>query len=42
VVELECSVVRLRSKMGSLRGVARVDGKVVCEGQMTFALADRP
>ncbi len=42
VVELEGSVLRLRSKMGSLRGVARVDGKVVCEGQMTFALADRP
>jgi len=34
--------VRLRSKMGSLRGVARVDGKVVCEGQMTFALGDAP
>jgi 3-hydroxyacyl-[acyl-carrier-protein] dehydratase len=42
VVELECSVVRLRSKMGALRGVARVGGQVVCEGQMTFALADRP
>jgi 3-hydroxyacyl-[acyl-carrier-protein] dehydratase len=38
-VMLEGTVVRLRSKMGSLRGVARVDGKVVCEGQMTFALA---
>jgi 3-hydroxyacyl-[acyl-carrier-protein] dehydratase len=38
-VELEGIVVRLRSKMGSLRGVARVDGHVVCEGQMTFALA---
>src|SRR5262245_52369560 len=38
-VMLEGTVVRLRSKMGSLRGVARVDGKVVCEGQMTFALS---
>jgi 3-hydroxymyristoyl/3-hydroxydecanoyl-(acyl carrier protein) dehydratase len=28
--------------MGSLRGVARVDGRVVCEGQMTFALGERP
>jgi hypothetical protein len=27
--------------MGALRGVARVDGQVVCEGQMTFALAER-
>ena len=41
VVELEGTVLRLRSKMGTLRGVARVDGHVVCEGQMTFALADR-
>jgi 3-hydroxyacyl-[acyl-carrier-protein] dehydratase len=41
-VLLEGIVVRLRSRMGTLRGVARVDGRVVCEGQMTFALADRP
>ena len=41
-VMLEATVVRLRAKMGTLRGVARVDGHVVCEGQMTFALADRP
>lgn len=40
-VLLEGLVVRLRSKMGSLRGVARVDGRIVCEGQMTFALAER-
>src|SRR5207249_6754655 len=41
-VMLEATVVRLRAKMGSLQGVARVDGKVVCEGQMTFALGDKP
>jgi 3-hydroxyacyl-[acyl-carrier-protein] dehydratase len=41
-VLLEGTVVRLRAKMGSLRGVARVDGRVVCEGQMTFALTERP
>jgi 3-hydroxyacyl-[acyl-carrier-protein] dehydratase len=41
-VFLEAIVIRLRSRMGSLRGVARVDGKVVCEGQMTFALGDAP
>jgi 3-hydroxyacyl-[acyl-carrier-protein] dehydratase len=40
-VLLEGLVVRLRAKMGSLRGVARVGGQVVCEGQMTFALAER-
>jgi 3-hydroxyacyl-[acyl-carrier-protein] dehydratase len=39
-VRLEGTVVRLRSKMGSLKGVARVDGKVVCEGLMTFALGE--
>lgn len=39
-VELEAIVVRLRSKMGSFRGVARVGGAVVCEGQMTFAMGD--
>jgi 3-hydroxyacyl-[acyl-carrier-protein] dehydratase len=41
-VRLEAMVVRLRSKMGSLRGIARVAGQVVCEGTMTFALGDRP
>jgi 3-hydroxyacyl-[acyl-carrier-protein] dehydratase len=41
-VTLECEVVRLRSKMGSLRGRALVDGKVVCEGEMTFALGEGP
>jgi beta-hydroxyacyl-ACP dehydratase FabZ len=41
-VLLEATVVRLRAKMGTLRGIARVDGHVVLEGQMTFALADRP
>ena len=41
-VFLEGTVIRLRAKMGSLRGVARVDGRVVCEGRMTFALGDRP
>jgi 3-hydroxyacyl-[acyl-carrier-protein] dehydratase len=39
-VLLEGTVVRLRARMGSLRGVARVDGRVVCEGLMTFALGD--
>jgi 3-hydroxyacyl-[acyl-carrier-protein] dehydratase len=34
--------VLLEGKMGTLKGRALVDGKVVCEGQMTFALAPRP
>lgn len=41
-VHFEAKVMRLRSKIGTLRGIARVDGRVVCEGQMTFALGDRP
>jgi len=41
VVEIEANVKRLRSRMGVLRGVARVDGKVVIEGTMTFALGPR-
>jgi 3-hydroxyacyl-[acyl-carrier-protein] dehydratase len=38
VVEIEVMAVRLRSRMGLLKGVARVDGKVVIDGTMTFAL----
>jgi len=40
VVEIEALVLRLRSRMGRLRGVARVDGKRVIDGTMTFALGD--
>jgi 3-hydroxyacyl-[acyl-carrier-protein] dehydratase len=40
-VRIEARVVRLRHKMGVLHGIARVDGRVVCEGQMTFALGDK-
>jgi len=38
VVEIEVMAVRLRSRMGLLKGVARVDGKSVLDGTMTFAL----
>jgi 3-hydroxyacyl-[acyl-carrier-protein] dehydratase len=41
VVEIEAVVRRLRSRMGQLRGIARVDGKVVVDGTMTFALVPR-
>jgi len=40
-VEIEATVLRLKSRMGLLRGVARVDGQVVAEGTMTFALGLR-
>jgi 3-hydroxyacyl-[acyl-carrier-protein] dehydratase len=38
VVVIEASVVRLRSRMGMLKGVARVNGQSVLDGTMTFAL----
>ena len=41
VVVIEAVVLRLRSRMGVLRGVARVNGQVVVEGTMTFALGPR-
>jgi len=41
-VEIEAVVKRLRSRMGVLSGVARVDGKVICRGTMTFALGPKP
>jgi 3-hydroxyacyl-[acyl-carrier-protein] dehydratase len=41
VVEIEALVRRLRSRMGLLSGIARVDGKTVVEGTMTFALGPR-
>jgi 3-hydroxyacyl-[acyl-carrier-protein] dehydratase len=41
-VRLECEVLRMRRKVGSLRGRALVDGNLACEGEMTFALGDRP
>ena len=41
VVIIEATVRRLRSRMGQLRGIARVEGQVVVEGTMTFALASR-
>ena len=41
VVVIEATVRRLRSRMGLLKGVARVDGHVTVEGNMTFALGPR-
>jgi 3-hydroxyacyl-[acyl-carrier-protein] dehydratase len=38
VVVIEATVVRMRSRMGLLKGVARVNGRPVIDGTMTFAL----
>lgn len=40
VVVVEASVRRLRSRMGLLKGVAKVNGQVCIVGTMTFALGD--
>lgn len=42
VLEIEARVKRLRSKMGQLEGCARVNGKVIVDGMMTFALGPKP
>lgn len=41
VVEIEAIVLRLRSTMGLLKGIARVNGERVVDGTMAFALGDR-
>jgi len=41
VVVIEATVRRMRSRTGQLRGIARVDGNVVVDGTMTFALGSR-
>lgn len=41
VVEIEARVKRLRSRVGQLSGYARVNGRVVVEGTMTFALGSK-
>jgi 3-hydroxyacyl-[acyl-carrier-protein] dehydratase len=41
VVEIEALVKRLRSRMGVLSGRARVRGRVVLHGTMTFALGPK-
>jgi 3-hydroxyacyl-[acyl-carrier-protein] dehydratase len=41
-VLIEGTVLRLRARIGSLKGIARVDGRVVCDARMTFAMADKP
>jgi 3-hydroxyacyl-[acyl-carrier-protein] dehydratase len=42
VVEIEALVRRLRSRMGQFEGFARVNGRVVVDGRMTFALGPAP
>ncbi|MGH9199306.1 MAG: 3-hydroxyacyl-ACP dehydratase FabZ [Acidimicrobiia bacterium] len=41
VVMIEAIVKRLRNRMGVLKGTARVEGRIVIDGTMTFALGPR-
>ena len=41
-VVIEASVDRLRSRMGRLKGCARVNGEIAVEGMMLFALGPAP
>jgi 3-hydroxyacyl-[acyl-carrier-protein] dehydratase len=41
VLEVEARVKRLRNRMGVLQGRARVDGRIVANGSMTFALGTK-
>jgi 3-hydroxyacyl-[acyl-carrier-protein] dehydratase len=40
VVVIEAEVVRLRSRVGVLQGTASVNGAIVADGRMTFALGE--
>jgi 3-hydroxyacyl-[acyl-carrier-protein] dehydratase len=40
-VEIVATIKRLRSRMGTLHGEARVNGRVCAEGTMTFALSQK-
>lgn len=42
VVEIEANVRQLRDRMGRFRGTARVNGRVVAQGTMSFALGPAP
>ena len=39
-LRLEVSLEKMRGPVGKGKGIATVDGLVVCEGEFTFALAD--
>lgn len=40
VLRLEIEVVKMKSKIGLIKGVGKVDGEEVCDAEMMFALAD--
>ena len=40
-LRFECDVLQIRGKVCKMRGVAKVDGKVVCEAEMSAMVRDR-
>ncbi|MCY8507038.1 3-hydroxyacyl-ACP dehydratase FabZ [Bacillus atrophaeus] len=40
-LHLEVDITRARGTIGRGKGVAKVDGEVVCEGELTFALGEQ-
>jgi 3-hydroxyacyl-[acyl-carrier-protein] dehydratase len=41
VLRLEVQITRLKGPMGKGKGIATVDGKVVCETDLMFAISDK-
>ncbi|HSR53000.1 MAG TPA: 3-hydroxyacyl-ACP dehydratase FabZ [Acidobacteriota bacterium] len=41
-VRIEMDVLRIKSRVGRLKGKAKVDGQTVAETEMLFSLVDRP
>ncbi len=39
-LEIETEITRVRSRTGQIQGIARVDGKVVAEAELMFAIVD--
>ena len=42
VLELRCEITERRGPLGFGKGVAKVDGKVACQAEISFAIGDKP
>lgn len=40
-LDLEVELLKMRGPLGKLRGVARVDGKIAAEGEISFSILDQ-
>ena len=40
-LDLEVELLRMRGPLGKLRGVAKVDGKIAAEGEISFSILDQ-